>query len=195
MSRNDTAPAPGILRRLANELAKFGVVGIVGVVIQMVALALLLDAMPGATVRANIIATLIAIGANYIGYRFWVYRDADAQTRTREITLFLIFSGIGLVIQNAVLYALTYGLDMHRKSVALVFTMIGIGVATLFRFWAYRTFVFTRSEASASNSPETDGVEGAVAEAEHILIANHHAKHDAAAAGGAVKKRAKLSRG
>ena len=195
MSRNDTAPAPGILRRLANELAKFGVVGIVGVVIQMVALALLLDAMPGATVRANIIATLIAIGANYIGYRFWVYRDADAQTRAREITLFLIFSGIGLVIQNAVLYALTYGLDMHRKSVALVFTMIGIGVATLFRFWAYRTFVFTRSEASESNSPETDGVEGAVAEAEHILIANHHAKHDAAATGGAVKKRAKLSRG
>ncbi|MBC3842593.1 GtrA family protein [Streptacidiphilus sp. 4-A2] len=174
------APASGLLRRLANELAKFGAVGIVGVVIQMVALALLLDVMHGATVRANIIATLIAIGANYIGYRYWVYRDADAQTRTREITLFLVFSGIGLVIQNAVLYALTYGLDMHAKSVALFFTMVGIGVATLFRFWAYRTFVFTRSA-------EADGsAEGAVAEAEAIL-ADSHSKHARAAAG--TKKR------
>ncbi|QMU75283.1 GtrA family protein [Streptacidiphilus sp. PB12-B1b] len=155
MSPNESAPAPGILRRLANEMAKFGVVGIVGVVIQMLALTVLLDVMPGATVRANIIATLIAIGTNYIGYRYWVYRDADAQTRAREITLFLIFSGFGLVIQNAVLYALTYGLDLHQKSLALLFTMIGIGVATLFRFWAYRTFVFTGA--------------GSVTQAEQIL--------------------------
>jgi len=172
MNPNETAPAPGILRRLANELAKFGVVGIVGVVIQMAALAVLLDVMPGATVRANIIATLIAIGTNYIGYRFWVYRDADAQTRAREITLFLIFSGIGLVIQNAVLYALTYGLDMHAKSVALFFTMIGIGVATLFRFWAYRTFVFTRSADSADGGAVA-AAGGAVAEAEQILADSH----------------------
>lgn len=173
MKPNQAAPAPGLLRRLANELAKFGVVGIVGVVIQMVALAILLDAMPGATVRANIIATLIAIGTNYIGYRFWVYRDADAQTRAREITLFLVFSGIGLVIQNAVLYALTYGLDMHGKSVAMFFTVIGIGVATLFRFWAYRTFVFTRSAESDDAVTGPVGVGGAVAEAEQILAESH----------------------
>jgi putative flippase GtrA len=172
MSPNQAPPAPGILRRLANEMAKFGVVGIVGVVIQMVALTALLGVMPGATVRANIIATLIAIGANYIGYRYWVYRDADAKTRAHEITLFLIFSGIGLVIQNAVLYALTYGLDMHSKSVALLFTMVGIGVATGFRFWAYRTFVFTGSNASASKGTDegADAVGGgAVEEAEEIL--------------------------
>ena len=169
MSPNESAPATGILRRLAQEMAKFGAVGIVGVVIQMVALAALLDVMPGATVRANIIATLIAIGTNYIGYRYWVYRDADAKTRTREITLFLIFSGFGLVIQNAVLYALTYGLDMHQKSVALLFTMIGIGVATLFRFWAYRTFVFTR----AGDAADAPGNGGAVEEAEQILAGAH----------------------
>lgn len=187
MNPNQAAPAPGLLRRLANELAKFGVVGIVGVVIQMVALAILLDAMPGATVRANIIATLIAIGTNYIGYRFWVYRDADAQTRTREITLFLVFSGIGLVIQNAVLYALTYGLDMHGKSVAMFFTVIGIGVATLFRFWAYRTFVFTRSAEADGAVTGPVGVGGAVAEAEQILAESHH--HAKQGASPAAKKR------
>ena len=164
-------PAPNLIRRLANEVAKFGVVGIVGVVVQLVAFRFLLDSMPNATVRANVIATLIAIGTNYIGYRYWVYRDADAKTRTHEIMLFLVFSGIGLVIQNAVLYALTYGLDLHQKSLALLFTMIGIGVATLFRFWAYRTFVFTRSADSADGGAVA-AAGGAVAEAEQILAEN-----------------------
>jgi putative flippase GtrA len=94
------------------------------------------------TVRANIVATLIAIATNYLGYRYWVYRDADKKTRSREISLFLVFSAIGLVIQNGVLYALTYGLDFHSKLENMVCSVIGIGVATLFRFWAYRTWVF-----------------------------------------------------
>ncbi|MEZ0093437.1 GtrA family protein [Streptacidiphilus sp. EB129] len=157
--------ATGLLRRLGQELAKFGIVGIVGVAVQLASLTVLLDLMPGASVRANIIATLIAIGTNYIGYRYWVYRDTDKKTRAHEIMLFLVFSGIGLVIQNGVLFALTYGLDMRSKSVTLVFTIFGIGVATLFRFWAYRTWVF-------SGKPGSDGpAVTAVEQAEQILAA------------------------
>ena len=139
LSAEASAP-PSVLRRLVNELAKFGVVGIVGLVVQLVALGVLLDVMQ--PVRANIVATLIAIAANYVGYRYWVYRDTDKKTRSREIMLFLVFSGIGLVIQNGVLYALTYGLDMKSKPASLAFTIVGIGVATVFRFWSYRTWVF-----------------------------------------------------
>jgi putative flippase GtrA len=139
LSRESAAP-PTVLRRLAGELAKFGVVGLVGVGVQLVALIALLDVMP--TVRANVVATLIAIACNYVGYRYWVYRDTDKKTRSREIMLFLLFSAIGLVIQNGVLYALTYGFDMKSKPASLAFTIVGIGVATLFRFWSYRTWVF-----------------------------------------------------
>jgi putative flippase GtrA len=149
------------LRRLANEVAKFGVVGISGVVVQMVTLAVLLDFMPNQPVRANVIATLIAIATNYVGYRYWVYRDADKKTRSREISLFLVFSAIGLVIQTAVLYALTYGLDLHSKPAKMAASIVGIGVATLFRFWAYRTWVFKAA-------PQ---VEEAVEAAEQILAA------------------------
>ena len=187
MSPSETTSAPGIIRRLGNEMAKFGVVGIVGVVIQLVVFRILLESMPGASVRANVIATLVAIGTNYIGYRYWVYRDTDPKTRSREITLFLILSGIGLVIQNAVLYALTYGLDIHGKSLAVVFTLIGIGVATLFRFWAYRTFVFTRSAEADGAVTGPVGVGGAVAEAEQILAESHH--HAKQGASPAAKKR------
>jgi putative flippase GtrA len=132
---------PSALRRLANEVAKFGIVGISGLVVQLVSLKLLLDTgmQP---VRANIVATVIAIGTNYVGYRFWVYRNADKKTRSREISLFLVFSAIGLVIQSGVLYLLTYGLGMTTKVETFIGTMLGIAVATVFRFWAYRTWVF-----------------------------------------------------
>jgi putative flippase GtrA len=149
------------LRRLASEAAKFGIVGVSGVVIQLVSLRILLESMQ--PVRANVVATLIAIATNYLGYRYWVYRDADKKTRSREITLFLIFSGIGLVIQNGVLYALTYGLGFHTKLESMVCSVVGIGVATLFRFWAYRTWVFRAAPQA----------EEAVEAAEQILAAEH----------------------
>jgi putative flippase GtrA len=147
--------SPNILRRLAAELAKFGAVGIVGIVVQLGTLPLWSLALPAT--RATIAATLLAIGVNYIGYRYWVYRDADKQTRSREITLFLIFSGIGLVIQTGVVWCLTSSLHLDKGLPLMAFNLIGIGTATMFRFWAYRTFVFTGSKG------------GPVEEAEQIL--------------------------
>jgi putative flippase GtrA len=154
LSAEPAAP-PSVLRRIAAEMAKFGVVGIVGLVVQLVALTALLDVMQ--TVRANIVATLIAIACNYVGYRYWVYRDTDKKTRSREIMLFLVFSGIGLVIQNGVLYALTYGLNMTSKPAGLAFTVVGIGVATVFRFWSYRTWVFRTVPAADPAQQVSEG--------------------------------------
>jgi putative flippase GtrA len=58
------------------------------------------------------------------------------------LTYFLVFSAIGLVIENAVLYAATYGMGWHSDAQSNVAKFAGIGVATLFRFWSYRTWVF-----------------------------------------------------
>jgi putative flippase GtrA len=139
ISAETTAP-PSVLRRLVAELAKFGVVGIVGLVVQFGTLPLMLDVLPAT--RATMASTAIAIATNYVGYRYWVYRDADKKTRSREITLFLVFSGIGLVIQTGMVYALTGITDMNGKTAVIAFNLIGIAVATLFRFWSYRTWVF-----------------------------------------------------
>jgi hypothetical protein len=41
-----------------------------------------------------------------------------------------------------VLYAATYGFGWDTPLQSNVFKFLGIGVATLFRFWSYRTWVF-----------------------------------------------------
>jgi putative flippase GtrA len=130
------------LQRLVRELAKFGAVGGAGVLVNLGVFNLVRHVSDLPVVRASIIATVVAIVFNYVGFRYWTYRDRDKSGRTRELTLFLIFSAIGLVIENGVLYLATYGFGWDTSLQSNVFKFIGIGVATLFRFWSYRTWVF-----------------------------------------------------
>ncbi|MGW0995565.1 GtrA family protein [Streptomyces sp. NPDC002523] len=130
------------LQRLVRELAKFGAVGGAGVLVNLGVFNLVRHVSDLPVVRASIIATVVAIVFNYVGFRYWTYRDRDKSGRTRELSLFLIFSAIGLVIENGVLYLATYGFGWDTPLQSNVFKFIGIGVATLFRFWSYRTWVF-----------------------------------------------------
>src|SRR5690242_1601602 len=97
------------LEALTREVVKFGAVGGAGVVVNFVVFNLVRHLTEVPVVRASIIATVVATGTNYLGYRYFTYRDRDNQGRTKELTLFLLFSAVGLVIENGLLYIATYG--------------------------------------------------------------------------------------
>jgi putative flippase GtrA len=130
------------LEALTRELVKFGAVGGAGVVVNFAVFNLVRQLTDVPVVRASIIATVVATGTNYLGYRYFTYRDRDKRGRTKELTLFLLFSAVGLVIENGLLYIATYGFDWDSRLQSNVFKFLGIGLATLFRFWSYRTWVF-----------------------------------------------------
>lgn len=127
---------------LAREVAKFGAVGALGLLVNIAVFNLVRHTTDLQVVRASVLATFVAILFNYIGFRYWTYRDRDKSGRTRELMLFLLFSAAGAVIENGVLYAATYGFGWNSPVQSNVFKIVGIGVATLFRFWSYRTWVF-----------------------------------------------------
>ncbi|MET8827731.1 GtrA family protein [Streptomyces sp. NPDC004610] len=130
------------VRRLGREVAKFGAVGGAGLLVNLAVFNLVRAVTDLQVVRASVIATVVAIVFNYIGFRYFAYRDRDKNRRTREMSLFLLFSAVGLVIENGVLYLATYGLGWDTPMQNNVFKFLGIGIATLFRFWSYRTWVF-----------------------------------------------------
>jgi putative flippase GtrA len=130
------------LRLLYREIAKFGVVGAVGVLVNIGVFNLVRHNTELQTVRASVLATVVSIAFNYVGFRYFTYRDRDKAGRTKELSLFLFFSAIGLVIENGVLYTAVYGFGWDSQLQANIFKFVGIGVATLFRFWSYRTWVF-----------------------------------------------------
>ncbi|MFF1683096.1 GtrA family protein [Streptomyces sp. NPDC058256] len=128
--------------RLFREVVKFGAVGGVGLLVNLLVFNLVRHGTGLQVVRASVIATVVAIIFNYVGFRYFTYRDRDKGGRTKELTLFLLFSAVGLVIENGVLYMATYGFGWDSPLQSNVFKFLGIGVATLFRFWSYRTWVF-----------------------------------------------------
>ncbi|MEU5280854.1 GtrA family protein [Streptomyces asoensis] len=130
------------LRRVVHELAKFGAVGGAGLLVNLGVFNLVRHLTDLPVVRASVIATVVSIVFNYVGFRYFTYRDRDKSGRTKELTLFLLFSAVGLVIENGLLFAATYGFGWDSPLQNNVFKFVGIGVATLFRFWSYRTWVF-----------------------------------------------------
>lgn len=130
------------LRRVVRELAKFGAVGGAGLLVNLGVFNLVRHLTDLPVVRASVIATVVSIVFNYVGFRYFTYRDRDKSGRTKELTLFLLFSTVGLVIENGLLFAATYGFGWDSPLQSNVFKFVGIGIATLFRFWSYRTWVF-----------------------------------------------------
>lgn len=142
MTNDSALPHPSRLRRLCAEVAKFGAVGGAGVLVNLLTFNIVRHATSVPVVRASVIATIVAIVFNYIGFRYFTYRDREKTGRTRELILFAAFSVVGLVIENGVLYTGTYGFGLDTPLQSNIMKFVGIGVATLFRFWSYRSWVF-----------------------------------------------------
>lgn len=145
------------LEQLVREIAKFGLVGGVGLLVNMAVFNLVRHTTDIPVVRASLLATVIAIGCNYLGFRYFTYRDRDRSRQTREVMLFFAFSAVGLVIENGVLYTATYGFGWDSPLQNNFFKFSGIAVATLFRFWSYRTWVF-RALPAPEAQPEPSAV-------------------------------------
>lgn len=169
-----TAPDRSLLARLrglSGEVLKFGIVGVVGVLVNAVVFWACLHYGHGLVASlAGVIASVISIGTNYLGYRYWLYRDRDGASRKREITLFLIFSGIGMLIENGILAFSVHGLGYTSPGDQLIAkNVVGLAAGTLFRFFSYRTWVFKAIPelAEADDAPGT-GVT-IVAQTERVL--------------------------
>lgn len=127
---------------LLRELAKFGVVGVLAVVIADVGTNLLHFQIGLGALVANVLATIVATVVSYAGNRYWTFRDRQRTTVRREGLLFFVLNGIGLAIQLACLGVCTYVLGWHDKLTYNIFLIIGIGLATVFRYGAYKKWVW-----------------------------------------------------
>lgn len=150
-----TAPPPtGAIARLVEsvrgamdviyrEMVKFGVVGALAFVIDL-GLANLLwqtvlsDKVTTAKIISGAVATLFA----WVGNRQWTFRHRRSRPAHHEVALFFGVNLIALGISAATLFLSHYGLGFTTILADNVATIVGIGIGTLFRFWAYRRFVF-----------------------------------------------------
>jgi putative flippase GtrA len=125
---------------LVHEIGKFGIVGIVGAIVQFG----LQNALYGRTgpTASVVIATCTATTVTFLGNRYWAFEHRKTANVGRETVLFFFFNLVGMLIQTAFVDADHYWLhDTGRLSYNLA-TVIGVVFATLFRLFCYRRFVF-----------------------------------------------------
>ena len=130
-------------QRLIHEAAKFGVVGVVGVFITNGGYALLHNTFGLGPVTATTIATIVATAVSYVANRYWSFRHRERTSVAREGMIFFVLNGVGLLIQDAVVAFNFYILgNGHNKAAEFIALNVGIALATLFRFWSYRKWVW-----------------------------------------------------
>ncbi|MDA8321814.1 MAG: GtrA family protein [Actinomycetota bacterium] len=143
-------------RQLIHEGAKFGIIGIVGVVIYNLVDNALLSLGP---LKAATVAVIVTTLISYVANRYWSFRHRERTTVPRETVLFFALNGFGLLIQWAVVGFTYYGLGETGKLANFIANNIGIVLGTLFRFWSYRKWVW----ASKDETGEHESLEPALA--------------------------------
>jgi putative flippase GtrA len=138
-------------RHPAYEFVKFAVVGIAGVFVTNAVYGLLNLHLGVGPVTATTAATVVAMIGTYLGNRYWSFRTRQRTRVAREIIIFAVLNGIALLLQDATVAVNYYLLDLgHDKLAVFVALNLGIALATVFRFWSYRRFVW------AARRPDPD---------------------------------------
>ncbi len=129
---------------LTVEVAKFGVVGAVNVVVDVGIFNLLLfHVLPDKPLTDKGISTSVAIVSSYFMNRHWTWRDRERHGLARELPLFFLLSAIGLLLAEACLAFSHYVLGLDSKLADNISANVfGLLLGLAFRFWAYRRWVF-----------------------------------------------------
>lgn len=139
-------------RRLSlRELAAFGTVGLAGFLVDIgVFNGLLFTVCAHAPVVAKLVSTVVASCTAYALNRHWTWRDRARLGTGRELPAFIAVSAVGLAITEACLLVSHYGLDLTSKAADnIAANVVGLALATFFRFWGYRRFVFLTHDRAA----------------------------------------------
>ena len=150
------------LVELIPELMKFGVVGLIGSVIDLGGSAYLYDRLGIGPMVAKALAISAATVVTYLGSRFWTFRHRVNQALLREGMLFVALNVVGLAIAEVVIAITSYGLGMKGTLAYNAASVVGTGLGTIFRYFAYKKWVFLPGAPGAAVAAGEAAVSGFV---------------------------------
>ena len=133
------------VRPLASELAKFLVVGGFCFVLDTVLAYVFRFKVGLGPTTSKTLSTVIATGVSYAGNRVWSFAhrvDSEGSSHGQDISAYAVINVIGLVITLIPVDIAHYVLSETSPLAFTISGILGTAVATVFRFWAYRRYVF-----------------------------------------------------
>lgn len=141
------------LHRLRRELAKFGTVGALAYVVDVGTFNFLrfseFSPLTHKPITDKVLSSLIATLFAYVGNRYWAFAAREARSHRESLPLFLLINVVGMGMASLTLGFSHYVLGLTSAAADNVSAnIVGTGFGTLFRFWAYRRFVFREVTAA-----------------------------------------------
>jgi putative flippase GtrA len=186
---------PSTFRTLASRawngflayLVKFGVVGLIGLVIDVVLFNALRigvfgeDTWAQSAIGAKTISTTVAIVFNWLGNRYWTFRRHRRRHALREFAEYAVVSVGGMAIALLCLWISHYVLGYTSLLADNIATnVVGLALGTAFRFLLYRYWVFGHHRADGlSNLARVEEAQRALFEEPPLEAAPDAARGDA----------------
>lgn len=143
------------LRKRAGVLARFGVVGVLGLVVNLgVFNALRLgplgpdDTVGGdedRVVTAKVIATVVSILFAWVVHRGWTFKDLQRHRPIKELALFGAVNGVAIMVEASVVALTHHGFGWTSLLADNVSSLVGIGLGTVLRYFGFTVLVFSRT--------------------------------------------------
>lgn len=105
------------MKQLIAQFAKFGVVGVIAFVIDYGLMVLLTELFNVNYLISATISFTVSVIFNYVASMRYVFTHKEGLSRRREFVIFVVFSVIGLLINDALMWV---GVDLFGISYLLV---------------------------------------------------------------------------
>lgn len=134
---------------LFHEIGKFIGVGAIAYTVDLVLFNASYYLWDWDTLPAKAMSTAVAATVAFIGNRFWTWRHRPRARLHREYLWYILFNAIGLGINLLWVGAYDWANGIWPSvldnpiALNLVANVIGVGTASMFRFYSYRTWVFS----------------------------------------------------
>ncbi len=146
-----TTSVPPLVRArlLLRDLTKFLVVGGVCSSLDLLVANLLHFGVGVGPTTSKATATALATLVSYLGNRWWAlsHRVDEDTGHRRNLIVFTAINVVGLAITLVPVDVAHYVFGLTSATAFNVSSVLGTAAATVFRFWAYRRYVFTDAAA------------------------------------------------
>ena len=125
------------MNKLVNKIIRFSIVGGIATIIDFVFLYIFKEFLNFNVILANTLSFIISVTYNYIASITWVFDTNKNKNKKVQFILFIIFSIVGLIINNIILYILTDKLNVYYLISKVVATLI----VMIFNFITRKKFI------------------------------------------------------
>ncbi len=157
----------GSLKALAAQIMKFGVVGVIAFFIDYGLLALLTEVFGLYYLLSATISFIVSVIFNYVASMRYVFTHKEGLSRRREFLIFVVLSVLGLLLNNACMWAGVELLGVH-------YLIVKIGATVIVAIWNFvtRKIFLDAGNAQTETQSVADAVDADVADAAAAHVAD-----------------------